>query len=144
MDIMTGIAAAAQALDIAKKLKEISNQYKDAEFKLQAADLYSALADVKIALADAKTLLQEKETEIARLSAIESGKFSTKTIGAYQFGIGEDGKLHPRAFCPSCLSTNGHQNMITRGVGGHNICPACKAVYTARETNLPSGANSST
>ena len=67
MDIMTGISALSQALNIAKQLKEFEREFKDAEFKLKIADLYSSLADAKIALADAKIELDAKEAEIERL-----------------------------------------------------------------------------
>jgi hypothetical protein len=77
---------------------------------------------VKIALADAKTSLQEKDSEIARLGAIADGKLKTIRVGNYNFGMDDEGKPLPKAFCPTCES-EGKQIPISRGVGGHDICP---------------------
>lgn len=137
MDIISGLAAASQALDIAKRIKDINDGLKDAELKLQIAELYEKLADVKIAFADAKIALQEKDAEINGLKAHTLNTIPTKRFGAYEFGIKEDGSLFDLPFCPNCIQTSGKQISITRGVGGHNLCPACKAVYNARETNAP-------
>jgi CRISPR/Cas system-associated protein Cas10 (large subunit of type III CRISPR-Cas system) len=60
MDIMTGLAAAAKALEIVKQLREVDKQLNQAEFKLKIAELYSSLADVKMSLADAKEELATK------------------------------------------------------------------------------------
>lgn len=139
MDIITGLAAASQALEIAKKLRELDQDFKASEFKLQIAELYGNLADVKIALADAKTALQEKDREIERLKQVDDGKLKTIRIGNYNFGIGEDGKPLSKAFCPACEQSNGAQIPISRGLSGHDFCPKCQGVYDARATNLPVG-----
>ncbi|PDT24465.1 hypothetical protein [Rhizobium hidalgonense] len=139
MDIMMGLAAATQALDIAKKLREFDQDFKASEFRLQIAELYGNLADVKIALADAKAALQEKDQEIERLKRVNEGKLKTIRIGNYNFGIGEDGKPLSKAFCPACEQSNGAQIPISRGLSGHDLCPKCQGVYDARATNLPVG-----
>jgi hypothetical protein len=51
MDIMTGLSAVAQALNVANWLRGIEKEFDAAEFKIKIADLYSALADAKVALA---------------------------------------------------------------------------------------------
>ena len=60
MDIVTGIAAVAQAISIAKDLREMDKEIDRAEFKLKIADLTSALADAKIALVDAQDSLGDR------------------------------------------------------------------------------------
>jgi len=67
MDIMTGISAVAQALNIVKSLREVEKGFDAAEFKLKIAELNSTLADAK--LADAKTEIDSKQAEIAALDA---------------------------------------------------------------------------
>lgn len=138
MDIVSGIAAASQALELVKKLREIDTDMKAAEVKLQMTDLYVKLADVRIALADAQSEIREKDAEIARLKEVNDGKLKTFTHNGYKFGIDETGNPLTRAFCPNCLSS-GHQMLISRGVGGHDICPKCKGTYSARDVNLPIG-----
>ncbi|RWI14450.1 MAG: hypothetical protein EOQ92_28880 [Mesorhizobium sp.] len=67
MDIVGGLAAVGQALDIARQLREFDKSFSDAEFKLKVAELYSALSDTKMALADAREAIQERDSEIRRL-----------------------------------------------------------------------------
>lgn len=75
MDIMTGLAAAAQAVDITKKLRDLSAELDTATYRAQIAELYSNLADVKIALSDAKEALHERDQEIRRLKGdLEAAK----------------------------------------------------------------------
>ena len=129
MDIMTGLTAISQALDIAKKLKNFENELNDAEFKNQLADLYMALSDAKISLADARQLVADRDAEIASLKAVASNKMRTVSYRGYNFGIDEDGKSIGRPFCPVCEKKQDMQIQITRGVGKHDLCPSCKGVY---------------
>ncbi|MCZ7488212.1 hypothetical protein [Rhizobium rhizogenes] len=138
MDIVAGIAAASQALDLVKKLREIDTDMKAAEVKLQMTDLYVKLADVRIALSDAQSEIKTKDAEIARLKEINEGKLNTFMHGGYRFGIDDSGNPLRKAFCPSCL-TDGNQIMISQGLAGHDICPRCSGTYSAREVTLPVG-----
>lgn len=75
MDLMTGLAAAAQALDITKKLRDLSADLDTATYRAQIAELYTALADVKMALSDAKEAIHERDQKIRKLEAdIEASK----------------------------------------------------------------------
>jgi hypothetical protein len=67
MDMISGIAAASQAVGLVKELKEIDPGVDEASFKLKIAELVEILADTKIALSDAKTALSEKDIEIRSL-----------------------------------------------------------------------------
>lgn len=139
MDLMTGLAAAGQALEIAKKLREFDKELKNAEFKLQIADLYTNLAEVKIALADAQTALQAKDAEIAELKAVKALKMQTVEVGGFNYGIAKDGSVLKKPFCPICEQAGGFQIPISNGLRGHDLCPKCNGVFDARKTNLPSG-----
>ncbi|RUU85796.1 hypothetical protein EOB59_30935 [Mesorhizobium sp. M7A.F.Ca.MR.176.00.0.0] len=139
MDIVGGLAAAAQALDIARQLREFDKSFSDAEFKLKIADLYLALSDTKMALADARDALQERDSEIRRLKALAESKVKTVRVGQYNYGINPDGKPASLPFCPTCEQSHGLQIQITHSIGGHNLCPKCKGVYNGRDTQLPAG-----
>lgn len=129
MDIMTGLTAISQALDITKKIRDLDGQLSDAEFKMQIADLYVSLSDAKIALADAKQTLAERDAEIASLKTHSVGKMRTVSHRGYNFGIDENGKSIGRPFCPVCEKKENMQVQISRGTSKHDLCPSCKAVY---------------
>jgi chromosome segregation ATPase len=67
MDIITGLAAAAQALDITKKLRDLSADLDTATYRAQIAELYSNLADVKMALSDAREAIHDRDQRIRKL-----------------------------------------------------------------------------
>ncbi len=138
MDIVGSLAVAGQALDIVKKLREIDDDLKSAEVKLQLADLYGKLAEVRMALADAQTELRAKDAEIAKLKEVNDGKLKTFMHNGYRFGVDEAGNPLARAFCPACLA-NGQQIIISRGLGGHDLCPKCSGTYSSRDVTLPPG-----
>lgn len=75
MDIVAAISTIGQAINIAKGLREIQDDFSSAAYKAQMAELYGALADVKMALSDAKEALHEKDKQIRELKdALESSK----------------------------------------------------------------------
>lgn len=129
MDVMTGLAAASKALELARSLREFEKQLNDADFKYQIAELYTALSDAKVSLADARQTIADLEAEIAKLKEIDAKKMRTVTYKGYSFGIDENGESIGRPFCPNCEKTKGLQIQITRGAGRHDLCPSCKSVY---------------
>jgi DNA repair exonuclease SbcCD ATPase subunit len=78
MDLISGIAAATQAVQLVKELKAIDRSVDEATFKNMLADLTLALADTKIALSEARVALADREAENAdlkrQLSAARSGE----------------------------------------------------------------------
>ncbi len=66
-EIVTGLAAANQAVGLVKELREIDRSVDEAGFKLKLADLTQLLADAKIALSEANLALNEKDTKIRQL-----------------------------------------------------------------------------
>ena len=85
MDIMIGISAVAQALNIANWLRGIEKGFDAAEFKLKIADLYTALADAKLALADAKTEIESKQAEVEALIAQFQVRTATIEYRGYKY-----------------------------------------------------------
>lgn len=124
MDIISGLAAASQALDVAKKLRQFEKSFDEAEFKLQIAELYTALSEVKIALADAKETIAEKDAEIRRLTEIQSGKLPVVRRDGFSFGI-ENGRVLRMPFCPTCEQA-GAQNLLSSPIKGKFYCTACQ------------------
>jgi hypothetical protein len=130
MDIMTGMAALSQALNIAKGLREIEKGFDASEFKLKIADLYSSLADAKVALADAKTENEAKQTEIDRLVAQFRVRSETIEYKGFRYEKGKDGKPIGCPFCPRCETTDGRMIRTTRvSVPATSRCPQCKESY---------------
>jgi len=129
MDIMGGLTALSTAIDIAKSLKDLENQFQGSEFKLQVAELRAALADAKIALADAREALSDKDREIAALKAVKNSQRPVVQYRGFNFGLDENGDSIGRPFCPVCEQKSGLQVQISRGTTKHDLCPNCKGIY---------------
>src|SRR5687767_12000892 len=67
MDVLTGIAALSQAINIAKFIRETEKDLQGAEIKSRMVELYEKLSDAKMALVDARDDLRSKDEEIAEL-----------------------------------------------------------------------------
>jgi hypothetical protein len=67
MDVMAGLAAVSNALDIARTLRTIDKTYDLATVKAQMADIYMALGDAKIALSDARDGIATRDQQIKDL-----------------------------------------------------------------------------
>ena len=138
MDIIAGLSAVSQALDITKKIRELDQDLSSAEFKLQIAELYSALADTKIALSEAQETIATQEKEIKELKTLEEQNMKTVRYEGFNFGIDDDGRSIGRPFCPICEKTKGLQVQIMRGTARHDLCPSCKGVFSDYPWQLPS------
>jgi hypothetical protein len=69
VDVSAALATLAQAISIARGMRDIERSFDEATYKAQAAELYGALADVKMALTDAKEELHSKDQTIRELEA---------------------------------------------------------------------------
>ena len=78
MDLISGLAAVSQAVQLVKDIKGIDRSVDEAAFKLKLAELTVALADTKIALSDAKVTILQKDEELnelkRRLETLISGE----------------------------------------------------------------------
>lgn len=141
MDVISGLAAASQALGIARGLRTIEKGYDAATYKAQIADLINSLTDAKIALSDAKDTLAERDKEIARLKAnfeLKSGL--VKGIGDYNFLANEDGRPVGYPVCPKCENVDGRIIQLKEHeASGKARCPACSDVYNPVVCYLASG-----
>jgi len=129
MDIMTGLSAVAQAMNIAKGLREIEKGFDAAEFKLKIAELNSALADAKLALADAKTKIESKQAEVEALIAQFQVRTATVEYRGYKYERSADGKPLGYPYCPACESNGKMIRTAYSGAHREISCPRCKAAY---------------
>lgn len=79
MDIISGLAAATQAVGLIKELNDIDRGVDESSFKLKIAEVIEVLADTKIALADAKESIADKDREIRKLQDLLDEKVSLPT-----------------------------------------------------------------
>lgn len=130
MDLMLGLSAANQALEIVQRLRDISKGLDEAETKLQLADLYGKLADVKVALADAKVSLQDKDESIRDLSERLAFKEELVERGGFKYRKDADGKPFGGPFCPACEVKHGQFYQIIFGYRIEDAtCPNCRFKY---------------
>jgi DNA-directed RNA polymerase subunit M/transcription elongation factor TFIIS len=132
VDIAAAIGMAAQAIGIAKDLREIDRGVSEGEFKAKMADLYSSLADVKMALADAQEELKAKDNEIALLRKnFENSRELVERYG-YKYEAGAEGQPQGLPFCPRCEQNSGRYYRLAQIAGprGQVKCPECKSDFT--------------
>lgn len=130
MEILTGIAAAKEALEIAKALKGIEKSYDEAALKARLAELISALADAKMALVDAKEELAKREEEINSLKAAFEQR--TKLLvadGGYKYFTSTGGNLTGFPICPSCELDGKIVQLKQSGASVVALCPKCKSDF---------------
>ena len=141
MDIISGISAATQALNIAKALRSIERDYDAASYKSQITDLIVSLTETKLALSDAKDQLADRDQEIVRLKASFEDKSNLKKgIGDYSYKTDEQGNLRGYPVCPRCEEVDGR--IVQTKETDHSSkssCPACSKVYTPVVCYLPVG-----
>ncbi|WP_075289890.1 hypothetical protein [Pararhizobium arenae] len=131
VDIVAGMGMLAQAIGIAKDIREIDRGLDQGEIKAKMADLYSALADAKMAFADAQGEMKAREEEIARLQEAFKFRSTLAEYHGFKYEAFEDGSPRGRPFCPRCEENHGRFYRLTRfGKGMLNMmCPECKTEY---------------
>jgi hypothetical protein len=130
VDIISGIAAAKQALDIAKALKGIEKSYDEATLKAQLADLVSALADAKMSMVDAKEELALKDKEIAELKAnFEQRLNLVQGDGDYKYFPSDEGQPVGFPICPTCEIDGKIVQLKQNGGPTQTRCPKCKSEF---------------
>ena len=137
MDIMAGIAAASQALKMAREIREVSKDYENADLKSKIVTLVDSLSDAKLALVDAKENLQSAKAEADDLRAKLAFK-STNTIrrNGMLYEVLEPGKVAAMPFCPKCSET-GHFVTVRHEQNWHQSrCPNCSAPFATRSISF--------
>jgi hypothetical protein len=106
MDVMAGLAALGQAINIAKFVREADHALQGAELKAKLTELYDKLADARMALLDARDELAANNTEIVRLGeALKFKAEKTARINGLVYEL-EEGRPVVYPFCPKCEASH--------------------------------------
>ncbi|MEC4724274.1 hypothetical protein HWQ46_01765 [Shewanella sp. D64] len=120
MDIISPIN---NSLTLLKRLKDISENVKEAEFKNLLADLSMEIADAKLAAADLKeqiaTLREENLVLKNHKNPVEKPEIK---CGCYYF----DGD-NTRLYCTACFDSKDSKILTTSAFNGYRVCGVCKA-----------------
>lgn len=124
------LSSVGHAINLAKRLREISKNIEDAEFKNILADLNLELADTKLALAsvmEENAQLKLELTQFKHSQGSGRGELVFKEFAYYtQDGDGP--------FCSACYETKKQQIRLSKVTGafttfGHSKCPSCDEYY---------------
>ena len=126
------ITALSTAITLTKRLKEIGDNIKGAEFKNLLADLSLELADAKLKLVEIMEENAElkKEIQLIKGHAQESNDFVLKNSMYYK----ENGD---RPFCTGCYDTKRQPVRLIKQKSPFNTfgeykCPACDEFYNSK------------
>lgn len=70
MDIMTGLAAASQAVGLITQIRDLDKAIDEAAFKAKLLELQEAVFEAKSSLLDAKQAAQDKDQRIEELEGL--------------------------------------------------------------------------
>ena len=140
MDIISGLAAIKQTLDITKDLRNIDARISDAEYKLRLADLVELLLEAREALQDAKERERLLNEEVAKLKGKLDRKPLLRDRDGLLFEINESGAQVGDPFCNQCFVKE--DKLYRLQYGPHNFgshkCSNCKEIYGKRGNNFSS------
>jgi hypothetical protein len=132
LDIAAGLAAASQAITIARAMRDIERSYDTVTLKAQTVDLMDKLIEVRGALQDARDDLATKDRMIDQLKQAAEIRAETVVVAGYRYSISSDDKRQPAGapFCPRCDTVDGRMIRCTETERGRNAkCPQCKAEF---------------
>lgn len=130
LDILGSIG---NAITLANRLKEISDNIKDAELKNILADLSLELADTKLKLAE---IITENVSLKEQVNILESRKINIEEL-TFRDGLYYR-KNDDNPFCTGCYDNNKKEIRLQRFSAvntlqkkmGNLICPICETYYT--------------
>lgn len=131
MDIASGLAAAGNALGIAKALRDVEKLYDVASVRSQITDLMESLTDTRLALAEAKETIADAHAEIARLKKTEKDRASlVEGYGGYFFNMNEAGEPIGFPVCPKCNDIDDRIVQLVQNIAVDAAkCPVCSNEY---------------
>ena len=135
MDLMSGLSAIKQTLDITKELRSIDDKIVVAEFKLRISDIVDKLLDAKQALIEAQERESELRKEVSELRSAQVLKARLQDDNGLLFEVDETGEHMGQPYCNLCFVT---QNSLIRlrhhaakaGGDAHYQCDNCKTRIT--------------
>ncbi len=120
MDIISPLN---NSLALLGRLREISNNIKEAEIRNIIADLSNELADAKLAAAELKeqiALLKEENLDLRhQQSTVKKPEIKW---GCYYFDNDET-----RLYCSACYDTKGVRSLTQRVMSKYRKCNVCNA-----------------
>lgn len=141
MDIAAGIAAATEALGIAKALRAIERNYDEATYKAQVSELICALSDAKLSLSEAREKLADKDKEIEQLvQSFEARADLVKGPGDYKYFVDVSGNPLGFPVCPTCEAKGRIIQLKQDQIIIQAKCPVCSTSFRPVECFLPHSA----
>lgn len=139
MELAAGLAAATQAISIAKSIKDADKALDHATLKAKLAEIISELADVKISQVAFIERIHELEAEIARLK-LSDADFSNLVEESGYFYRREGNGLIGWPACPTCASNEKRLNFLVQNGGVEKAkCPSCKTEFDPVSSYLRPG-----
>jgi hypothetical protein len=132
MDIMMGLSAIKQTLDITKDLREIDGKINVADLKLRLSDMVERLLEAREALYDAKERERELLEKIAQLEAVLNKKPRLQDERGLLFEVDEDGARVGEPYCNHCYVKEERLFRLVSDnfAGGFGYqCHNCKQVF---------------
>ena len=146
MDLLTGLTAIKQTLDITKELRNIDGKINVAEFKLRLADMVGRLLEAQEALQDARERERDLQHEIRGLkeALIKRGKLIDEN--GFLFELDTDGAKVGQPFCNLCHVRENKQFRMRHfhantSYGESYWCDNCKTrieIGPKKEVHIPS------
>lgn len=132
MDILAGLAAAKQAVDIARTIRDLDNALDQVALKSQIIDLMDKLNDVRSALQDAQDTLRERTAAIEQLKNDLAIREKLVERNGFKYRESKEVAGEPAGF-PFCIRCDhvDHRLIpnVTRLMGAGTVCPQCKTEY---------------
>ena len=128
---MAGLSAAAQAVTIARTMRDVEKSYDQVTLKGQIIDLMDKLNDVRSALQDARDLLDRKDHELNDLRNNMTLRAVTVVDSGYRYTADPEDAARPvgAPFCLRCDTIDGKLILTVRGERRGVVCPQCKTNY---------------
>lgn len=102
MDLMMGLSAIKQTLEITKELRSIDDKIVVAEFKLRISEIVDRLLDAKQALLEAQERESELRKEASELRATYSFKAKLRDSNGLLYETDETGSQIGEPYCNLC------------------------------------------
>jgi hypothetical protein len=131
VDIAAGLAAATQAVSIARVMRDVEKAYDAVALKGQIIDLMDKLNDVRSALQDARDALDDKDRELVQLREGMALRATTVLDRGFRYTADPKDPTQPvgAPFCSRCDTVDGRLILTVRGQGRGTVCPQCKTNF---------------
>ena len=135
MNMLGGLTAIKQTLDITKELRSVDARLSDAEYKLRIADLVGGLLEAKEALQDARDERRNLLEQIAELKTKLSERGNFEDENGLLFSLDENKTRIGEPYCNHCyVNTEKLFRLVHSIWSGANRydCSHCNFVHAPR------------